>query len=43
MINKYVEGYFSYCYYGGIDCVDVVESLVIEWVKMLFNVEFVNV
>lgn len=42
-INKYVEGYFGCCYYGGCEEVDVVEEFVIEWVKSLFGVGFVNV
>lgn len=42
-MNKYVEGYLGCCYYGGIDVVDVVEFLVIECVKEIFGVKFVNV
>ena len=43
LTNKYAEGYPSHRYYGGTDCVDVVESLAIERAKMLFNAEFANV
>lgn len=43
MINKYVEGYLGYCYYGGCEFVDIVENLVIDCVKELFGVKFVNV
>lgn len=43
LTNKYAEGYPSHRYYGGTDCVDVVESLAIERAKTLFNAEFANV
>lgn len=43
LTNKYAEGYPSHRYYGGTDCVDVVESLAIERAKALFNAEFANV
>lgn len=42
-MNKYVEGYFGCCYYGGCEYVDVIEFIVIERVKVLFGVEYVNV
>ena len=43
MTNKYAEGYPNHRYYGGCECVDVVENLAIERAKELFNAEFVNV
>ena len=43
MTNKYAEGYAGRRYYGGCECVDVVENLAIERAKKLFNAKFVNV
>ncbi len=43
MTNKYAEGYPAKRYYGGCDCVDVVENLAIERAKKLFGAEYVNV
>ncbi|MCS4487606.1 serine hydroxymethyltransferase [Streptococcus sciuri] len=43
LTNKYAEGYPGKRYYGGTDCVDVVENLAIERAKRLFGAEFVNV
>ena len=43
MTNKYAEGYPAHRYYGGCECVDVVENLAIERAKKLFNVQFANV
>ena len=43
MTNKYAEGYPAHRYYGGCECVDVVENLAIERAKKLFGAEFVNV
>ena len=43
MTNKYAEGYPGKRYYGGCDCVDVVEELAIERAKELFGAEYVNV
>ncbi len=43
MTNKYAEGYPAHRYYGGCECVDVVEVLAIERAKKLFGAEFVNV
>jgi glycine hydroxymethyltransferase len=43
MTNKYAEGYPGKRYYGGCECVDVVESLAIHRLKQLFNCEFANV
>lgn len=42
-MNKYVEGYFGKWYYGGCEFIDIVENLVIDCVKELFGVKFVNV
>ena len=43
MTNKYAEGYPGKRYYGGCDCVDVVEDLARERAKKLFGCEYVNV
>ncbi|MDR3273799.1 MAG: serine hydroxymethyltransferase [Puniceicoccales bacterium] len=43
LTNKYAEGYSGRRYYGGCQCVDVVETLAIERAKMLFGAEHVNV
>ena len=43
MTNKYAEGYPGKRYYGGCDCVDVVEVLARERAKELFGCEYVNV
>ena len=43
LTNKYAEGYPGKRYYGGCECVDVVESLAIERAKELFGCEYVNV
>ena len=43
MTNKYAEGYPGKRYYGGCECVDVVENLAIERAKELFDAEYVNV
>ena len=43
MTNKYAEGYPDKRYYGGCECVDIVEKLAIERVKEIFNVKYVNV
>ena len=43
MTNKYAEGYPGHRYYGGCDCVDVVEELARERAKKLFGAEYVNV
>ncbi|WP_164682966.1 serine hydroxymethyltransferase [Streptococcus hyointestinalis] len=43
LTNKYAEGYPCKRYYGGTDCVDVIENLAIERAKELFGAEFVNV
>ena len=36
LTNKYAEGYPGKRYYGGCECVDVVENLAIERAKELF-------
>ncbi len=43
MTNKYAEGYPGKRYYGGCQCVDVVEELAIERAKQLYGAEYVNV
>lgn len=43
MTNKYAEGYPGRRYYGGCECVDVVENLAIERAKELFQCEYANV
>ena len=43
MTNKYAEGYLDKRYYGGCECVDIVEKLAIERAKEIFNVKYVNV
>ena len=43
LTNKYAEGYPGKRYYGGCQCVDVVETLAIERAKKLFNCEYANV
>ncbi|MDY2590766.1 MAG: serine hydroxymethyltransferase [Agathobacter sp.] len=43
LTNKYAEGYPAHRYYGGCECVDVVEELARERAKKLFGCEYVNV
>lgn len=43
MTNKYAEGYPDKRYYGGCECVDIVEKLAIERAKEIFDVKYVNV
>ena len=43
LTNKYAEGYPGKRYYGGCQCVDVVEDLARERAKKLFGCEYVNV
>ncbi len=43
MTNKYAEGYPAKRYYGGCECVDVVENLAIERAKQLFGCDYANV
>ena len=43
LTNKYAEGYPGKRYYGGCECVDVVEDLARERAKKLFNCDYANV
>lgn len=43
LTNKYAEGYPAHRYYGGCECVDVVEELARNRAKELFGCEYVNV
>lgn len=43
LTNKYAEGLPSKRYYGGCECVDIVENIAIERAKELFGAEHVNV
>ena len=43
LTNKYAEGYPGKRYYGGCECVDIVENLAIERAKKLFGAEYANV
>ena len=43
LTNKYAEGYPAKRYYGGCECVDVVENIAIERAKKLFGANFANV
>ncbi len=43
LTNKYAEGYPGKRYYGGCECVDIVEDLARERAKELFGAEFANV
>ena len=43
LTNKYAEGYPGKRYYGGCECVDVVETLAIERAKNLFGCDYANV
>lgn len=43
LTNKYAEGYPSKRYYGGCQCVDIVENIAIERAKKLFGAEHANV
>ena len=43
LTNKYAEGYPAKRYYGGCECVDVVEELARDRAKELFGCEYVNV
>ena len=40
LTNKYAEGYPGKRYYGGCQCVDVVEQIAIERAKELFGAKF---
>ena len=43
LTNKYAEGYPSKRYYGGCQCVDIVEEIARERAKQLFGAEYANV
>ncbi len=43
LTNKYAEGYPSKRYYGGCQCVDIVEEIARERAKKLFGCNFANV
>ena len=43
LTNKYAEGYPGRRYYGGCDCVDVVEDLARERAKEVFGCDYANV
>ena len=43
LTNKYAEGYPAHRYYGGCECVDVVENIAIDRAKKLFGCTYANV
>jgi len=43
LTNKYAEGYPGKRYYGGCQCVDIVEDIAIERAKKIFGASFANV
>lgn len=43
LTNKYAEGYPGKRYYGGCDCVDIVEDLARERARELFGCDYANV
>ncbi len=43
LTNKYAEGYSAKRYYGGCECVDIVENLAVERAKQLFGCQYANV
>jgi len=43
LTNKYAEGYPGHRYYGGCECVDIVENLARDRAKELFGAEYANV
>ena len=43
LTNKYAEGYPGKRYYGGCECVDVVEKIAIERACKLFGAKYANV
>lgn len=43
LTNKYAEGYPAKRYYGGCECVDIVENIAIERAKKIFGAEHANV
>jgi len=43
MTNKYAEGYPMHRYYGGCECVDIVEDIARDRLKEIFGAEYANV
>ena len=43
MTNKYAEGYPRARYYGGCECVDIVEDLARDRLKEIFGAKHANV
>jgi glycine hydroxymethyltransferase len=43
LTNKYAEGYPNARYYGGCECVDIVEDLARDRAKKIFGAEHANV
>lgn len=43
LTNKYAEGYPGKRYYGGCECVDIIEKIAIQRAKELFGAEHANV
>ena len=43
LTNKYAEGYPGKRYYGGCECIDVIEQLAIDRAKQLFGADHANV
>ena len=43
LTNKYAEGYPGKRYYGGCECIDIIEQLAIDRAKQLFGAEHANV
>lgn len=43
LTNKYAEGYPAKRYYGGCECVDIVENIAIERATKLFGCKYANV
>ncbi len=43
LTNKYAEGYSGKRYYGGCECVDIVEDIAVERAKKLFGAGYANV
>lgn len=43
LTNKYAEGYPAKRYYGGCECVDIVENIAIERICKLFGAKYANV
>ncbi|KPJ23139.1 serine hydroxymethyltransferase [Streptococcus phocae] len=43
LTNKYAEGYPGKRYYGGTECVDIIENLAIDRAKELFGAKYANV